>query len=464
MDRNFIRSLQLPFLFLDLLLLNAIFLLTKHYITNQGLGELLTYRICYWLLVNTTWLVASWAGQIYSYKRLISFKRFFKATYRSYFVWAFLTLVTTFLVRAVLPLERVFVYSTILSFAGALLFARLLFVLVRAWLRQQGGMGHRVLILGYNKVAEKLATYLASEELSVRIEGFVDDLRKQPTDAKYPVLSGLANALELARERGVTEIYSTLMPENNPLVYGLMQQADQSLIRFRLVPDFAYFINRPVQVNYLYELPVLSVRKEPLQEVLNRFRKRAFDVAVSLGVVIFILSWLVPLMGIIIYLQSPGPIFFLQKRSGLNNEPFDCFKFRSMTVNRESDSKQATKNDARVTRIGRFMRKTSLDEFPQFLNVLFGQMSIVGPRPHMLKHTVEFSSMEDQYMIRQFLKPGITGWAQINGYRGEITELKHIQKRVEYDLWYLENWSLPLDLKIMFLTMFNVFKGEKNAY
>jgi putative colanic acid biosynthesis UDP-glucose lipid carrier transferase len=244
----------------------------------------------------------------------------------------------------------------------------------------------------------------------------------------------------------------------------MMQQADQDLIRFRIVPDFSHFIDRPVHVDYLYDLPILSVRNEPLQEVMNQFRKRAFDIVVSLGVTIFILSWLVPLLGLIIYIQSPGPIFFVQLRSGKNNKPFKCFKFRSMTVNQEANSKQATRNDARVTKIGRFMRKTSLDEFPQFLNVLFGQMSIVGPRPHMLKHTEEYSRQEDQYMIRQFLKPGITGWAQVNGYRGEITELRHIQKRVQYDLWYLENWSLSLDMKIMFLTVYNVFKGEENAY
>ena len=221
---------------------------------------------------------------------------------------------------------------------------------------------------------------------------------------------------------------------------------------------------RPVHVEYFYELPVLSVRKEPLHDVINRLTKRVFDIGVSLGVTVFILSWLIPLLGLLIKLESAGPVFFVQKRSGLNNLPFSCYKFRSMTVNQESNTKQATRHDARVTKLGRFMRKTSLDEFPQFLNVLLGRMSIVGPRPHMLKHTDEYSVLENQYMIRQFLKPGITGWAQVNGFRGEITELRHIQKRVEYDLWYLENWRLSLDLQIMFLTVYNVFKGEENAF
>lgn len=464
MDRSFTRSIQVPLLFLDLVLLNVVILLAKHNIINEVQKTFFSYRIYYWLFINTTWLLIVWIGQTYSSKNLISFHRFFKVTYRIYIFWAFITLVSIFLLRDILPLAPVFIYATILSFAGALLVARLFYLLMRLWMRKKGGMQRRVLILGYNKVAQKLATYLENEGLDTRMEGFVEDLRKPVTNASHQIFHGISNTLAIAKERGVTEIYSTIMPENNPLVYGMMQQADQDLIRFRIVPDFAYFINRPIHVDYFHELPILSVRKEPLEEVMCRFQKRAFDILVSLGVAIFILSWLVPLLGIIIYLESPGPIFFVQKRSGLNNEPFGCFKFRSMTVNTESDSKQATKNDARLTKIGRFMRETSLDEFPQFLNVLFGQMSIVGPRPHMLKHTVEYSSLEEQYMIRQFLKPGITGWAQANGYRGEITELRHIQKRVEYDLWYLENWKLSLDLRIVFLTVYNVFKGEENAY
>jgi putative colanic acid biosynthesis UDP-glucose lipid carrier transferase len=464
MDKALLRSLQIPLLVLDLFLLNALFLVTQHKIPDLVQDQLLSNRSMYWLLLNLTWVLSSWIGQLYAYQKLFVFARFLQHTFQLYFVWAFSVLVIAFLLRESLPLAREFMYSTILSFAAALFGARMFYFLLRVWVRKKGTMKRRVLILGYNKVAEKLASYLESEELNIRIECFIDDARQAATHARHAVIPGLSETLSIARELRVTEIYSTIMPENNALVYQMMQQADQDLIRFRFVPDFAYFINRPVQVDYLYELPILSVRKEPLQEVINQFNKRVFDVVVSLGVAVFILSWLVPLLGLLIRLESPGPIFFRQLRSGLNNQPFYCLKFRSMAVNQDANSKQATRNDARVTKIGRFLRKTSLDEFPQFLNVLLGQMSIIGPRPHMLKHTLEFASLENQYMIRQFLKPGITGWAQVNGYRGEISQLKHIQKRVEYDLWYLENWSLSLDLRIMFLTVYNVFKGEENAY
>ncbi|MDB5062107.1 MAG: undecaprenyl-phosphate glucose phosphotransferase [Mucilaginibacter sp.] len=194
----------------------------------------------------------------------------------------------------------------------------------------------------------------------------------------------------------------------------------------------------------------------------NRALKRLFDIFFSLGVIIFILSWLLPLLVIMIKIESRGPGIFKQERSGRNNKPFWCYKFRSMRVN--NISKQATKGDIRTTRIGAFMRRTSLDELPQFFNVLLGEMSVVGPRPHMLKQTEEFSRVIYQYMDRHFLRPGITGWAQVNGYRGEIKDHNQLLKRFEYDMWYIENWTNTFDIKIILKTFINVIKGDKNAY
>jgi putative colanic acid biosynthesis UDP-glucose lipid carrier transferase len=209
---------------------------------------------------------------------------------------------------------------------------------------------------------------------------------------------------------------------------------------------------------------VLSLRQEPLSEPRNRLRKRLFDIVFSLLVTVFILSWLIPILGLLIRLESPGPIFFKQQRTGRDKKAFYCLKFRSMKMNKEADIKQATRDDSRFTRIGRFMRSTNLDEFPQFINVLKGNMSIVGPRPHMLKHTDDYSRLIDKYMVRQFLKPGITGWAQINGYRGEIKTIEQLKKRVEHDIWYMEHWSPWLDIKIIFTTLSNMLIGEKNAF
>jgi putative colanic acid biosynthesis UDP-glucose lipid carrier transferase len=211
-------------------------------------------------------------------------------------------------------------------------------------------------------------------------------------------------------------------------------------------------------------MPVLSPRNEPLDDVGNRIKKRFFDLIVSSIAIIFILSWLVPLIALLIKLESRGPVFFVQKRNGKDGKPFNCLKFRSMRQNADADARQATKGDNRITRLGNFMRKTSIDELPQFFNVLMSDMSVVGPRPHMLKHTQDYSRLINQFMIRHFLKPGITGWAQVNGFRGETKTTEDMANRVTYDIWYLENWSLWLDARIVFMTVFNIFRGEKNAY
>lgn len=244
----------------------------------------------------------------------------------------------------------------------------------------------------------------------------------------------------------------------------MMREADQACIHFRLIPDLSYFIKKTVHIDYFRDIPVLSVRKEPLADAGNRIQKRFFDVLISLPVVLLILSWLVPLVGLLIWLESPGPIFFKQPRTGKGKITFNCIKFRSMKMNTDANSRQASKDDDRFTHIGKFLRRTSLDEFPQFWNVLLGDMSVVGPRPHMLQHTDYYSSVIDKYMIRQFLKPGITGWAQVNGFRGETKTLEKMQGRVQFDIWYIENWSIWLDIKIIFMTVFNTLKGDKNAF
>jgi putative colanic acid biosynthesis UDP-glucose lipid carrier transferase len=310
----------------------------------------------------------------------------------------------------------------------------------------------------------KLASYFEEEAINTNLIGFVENEENIKELTHYPILSGVDGLLQIAKDMDIQEIYSTYTPEQNEYIYSLMSDAEKECIRFKVVPNLSYFFSKPVIVDYIRDLPILSLRSEPLEDVGNRLKKRMLDVTVSLLVVIFILSWLIPILGLLIIIESRGPIFFSQKRTGKNNQDFNCLKFRSMKPNKDSDSKQATKNDMRVTKIGKFIRKTSLDEFPQFINVLKGEMSLVGPRPHMVKHTNDYSKIVDQYMIRHFLKPGITGWAQINGFRGEITDPKQIKMRVANDLWYLENWNVWLDLRIMFLTVYRVFKGDKQAY
>ena len=215
----------------------------------------------------------------------------------------------------------------------------------------------------------------------------------------------------------------------------------------------------------LYDtIPVLDLRKVPLDTEYARLVKRIFDILFSSLVIIFVLSWLSPLLFILIKLESPGKLFFKQKRNGFKRQVFWCYKFRSMSINASSDTKMATKNDVRITRIGKFLRKTSIDELPQFFNVFLGEMSVVGPRPHMELHTWDYEDSIDKYLVRHFVKPGITGLAQIKGFRGEITQKNDILNRVRLDIFYVEKWSLALDLKIISDTISNAVLGEENAY
>jgi exopolysaccharide biosynthesis polyprenyl glycosylphosphotransferase len=210
--------------------------------------------------------------------------------------------------------------------------------------------------------------------------------------------------------------------------------------------------------------PVLIRKKRRITRISSRVMKRTFDIFFSLLVIIFVLSWMIPLFAILIKLESKGPVFFVQPRTGYFNSCFSCLKFRSMEVNAECNEKQATKSDPRLTRFGAFIRRYNLDEFPQFINVFLGHMSVVGPRPHMLKHTSYYAKLINGFMLRHSVKPGITGWAQVNGYRGPTKTVKHMRNRVEHDIWYIENWSFLLDMKCILMTVINFLKGEENAF
>jgi putative colanic acid biosynthesis UDP-glucose lipid carrier transferase len=209
---------------------------------------------------------------------------------------------------------------------------------------------------------------------------------------------------------------------------------------------------------------LLSLRSIPFDNPINQIIKKLFDVIFSIVIIIFVLSWLTPLMFILVKLESKGPLFFKQTRDGLSGSKFVCYKYRSMYVNESSDDIQATREDVRVTKVGSFIRKTSIDELPQFFNVLIGDMSIVGPRPHMLSQTKKYAKTVDKFMVRHFIKPGITGLAQVRGYRGEVEKNEDMENRVKMDIFYIENWSFLLDLKIIGQTITNVLKGEHKAY
>ena len=408
------------------------------------------------------WPLASLITGSYSSKVALHLENMLRSTIQTVTIWMLSLLASIVLLST--HINKTFIITHVSIFLLMMMVNRTIYLLIKYHVKRKRSENKKVIILGFNETAKKLANYFEEEGLESELLGFIDDSSNVHELSHYPILSPLSEAITTASALHAQEIYSTITPEQNGYIYSFIEEAEEKCMRFRIVPNLAYFVRKPVISSYIRDMPIISLRMEPLEDPSNRLKKRILDVMISLFVIVFILSWLYPIIGLIIKIESSGPIIFTQMRTGLNDKSFRCFKFRSMKQGPFDESKQATKNDMRITTIGALLRKTSLDEFPQFFNVLRGEMSIVGPRPHMMQHTETFSKMVDHYMIRQMLKPGITGWAQVNGFRGEITEPSQLKMRIANDLWYLENWNIWLDLKIILMTGFKIFKGDTHAY
>ena len=330
--------------------------------------------------------------------------------------------------------------------------------------RRKGRNFKNAIIVGAGKNGLRLYDALNNDlAYGYKVIGFFDD--NPMLKGELPNLLGMTHEVESFIENNfVDHIYCTLPGAQDEKTLRIMNYAEKHAIRFFWVPEVARSIRRGMEMEIIAMMPVLSLRHEPLLYGYNRMLKRFFDIIFSLTFLVTLFPFIYIVVAIVTKVTSPGPIFFKQMRTGLQGRDFYCYKFRSMQVNDEADELQAKKDDPRKTRFGDFLRRSNLDEFPQFWNVFKGDMSVVGPRPHMLKHTDLYSSIIDKYMVRHLVKPGITGWAQVNGCRGETRTVSAMERRVECDVWYIENWSFMLDLKIIMVTIFNMFKGDRNAY
>jgi putative colanic acid biosynthesis UDP-glucose lipid carrier transferase len=414
------------------------------------------------LFNNIAWIACSYFATLYVGKET-GYEHFFKKSFQAFIL--FITFNLFFIFFSKFDYSRLYILFSFGAFGVLLAISRTTLYGANYFLATKSSVKRKVVVIGYNELSKNLVRNLSSGySNSIVVNGYFDDSDTKYNNTGFAYLGTIKESIAYAIDNKVAEIYSVISPEMNNNIYDIAQQAEQNFIRFKFVPDFKMFINRKIHVDFSNEIPILSLRSEPLEHFESRVKKRMFDVVFSSFVILFILSWLVPLIAIIIKLNSKGPVFFKQVRSGKNNRPFVCFKFRSLHINTEADKKQVIYMDRRITAVGKFLRKTNLDEMPQFFNVFRGDMSVVGPRPHMLKHTEEYSQLLQQYMVRHFVKPGVTGWAQINGYRGEIREEKQLRKRIEHDIWYMENWNTSLDLRIVLLTMYHTIKGDENAY
>ncbi len=325
--------------------------------------------------------------------------------------------------------------------------------------RVKGNNYRNAIILGKGGTSPKLAdVFRIRKDFGINFLGYFDD----QADCNL-TRGGMLDFFEQAQGLDLDLIYIHEKLEPS-LVKQVIDFADENYIKVKMIPGGSLQLEKSLSFSKYGDFFVINVNEIPLDNALNGLAKRMFDIVFSSLVIVFILSWLIPLVGLLIKFESRGPVFFIQKRNGINNNVFNCLKFRSMTPNDYADSKQAVKNDPRVTKIGSFLRNSSLDEMPQFINVLLGDMSIVGPRPHTIPMNQTFKTQIHRYNSRHKIRPGITGLAQIRGYRGEIENPYQIRSRVKLDSFYINNWTFLLDLGIMVKTVYELLFNRENAY
>ncbi len=433
---------------IDLYIIN--FLAIKYVFNNEFLQP-------YWffILISASWIIISIFSRFYNVYRYTPEVRILNLL----LIQCLLFLMTIFSVSGIFPFLSIspkqilifVLYSGV--FIGAIKFVIYYFML--KFRADFGGNYRRTIIIGNGAESNSLEKFF-QEKTSTGYRHVRTILPNKEEDIEKYFNSIL--------EEKIDEIYCSLPSLSETQIKAIIDFAENNLKTVKFIPGFENLYSKKLKHETYDYVPVLSLRNILLQEPFNKFIKRLFDIVFSLFIIVCVLSWLIPVLAIIIKSESKGTIFFRQIRNGYNFKQFYCYKFRSMKINAESDTVQATRNDKRLTRVGTFLRKTSIDELPQFFNVLAGNMSVVGPRPHMVNENEKYLKSIDKFMVRHFIKPGITGLAQVNGYRGEIETHLDIVNRIKHDINYIENWSFLLDIKIIILTTFNSLRGEKKAY
>ncbi len=453
---RFIHSL---FTAVDFVVLNCVFFAVG--LLNPDIGEFHSRLV--WLLLNVAFVPAAmWTGDL-NQERFLQMDRLMRRILLSV-ASHLLCFITLLYLMEIDDMPWWVLAEFYAIFTTVLLLWRVSGQMVLKHYRRGGGNLKKVVILGCDSTAIRLYTeMMADTGFGYDVQGFFD--LYCPPDFPYKHLyKGNFKELEaFVNANNPDELYYTLSGDDSETIQQAVGICDARMMQFYFVPRISPYLRRGFKQDHIGSVLVMSGLNNPLGYTFNAMLKRSFDILFSSAFLLVSPIIFIP-VAIAIKVSSPGPVFFRQKRTGYMGNEFWCYKFRTMRVNTDADTVQASKHDPRKTRLGDFLRRSSIDELPQFFNVLRGDMSVVGPRPHMLKHTEDYSRLIGDYMVRHFIKPGITGWAQVRGYRGQTEELWQMQKRVEHDIWYIEHWSFLLDIKIIIRTVINALRKEENAY
>jgi putative colanic acid biosynthesis UDP-glucose lipid carrier transferase len=445
---KYIRPISI---FLDLLGVNVFSL---YFFRNLNLD--LHYYLLY---LNIVWISIAFFIKFYSvYRFTTPVEIISKIVKQGILFLLFIIAFFPFAKQAVFSGQAI-AFFMVTTMTACIVFKILLFYYLKKYRIITGSNFRNAVIIGYTPEAIRLKkVFEERNDYGYRFLGFFSDKK-----ANENIRGKLDTLKPFIIDNRVDEIYCSLNEITNEQLKDLVDFADENNRVIKFIPDTKEIFAKNLKIDYYEFFPVLSLQRTLLHEPAIKAFKRSFDVMFSLFVIFCILIWLVPILALMIKLESKGPVFFKQGRPGMNEDEFFCYKFRSMHMNAYTEQ-EASKNDPRVTRLGRFLRKTSMDELPQFINVLVGDMSVVGPRPHLWSQNKAYGRKVKKYMVRHYVKPGITGLAQVRGFRGEIETEEDMINRIKYDVFYIENWSFILDLKIILQTVINIFKGEDKAY
>ncbi len=454
-------------IFIDLVLIGAVFFVSAFIVHGREPAFHNAQNIYILIVVGVVWYMSARSVGLYDEFRSRDFSIEFVVLIKSLTIHLIGFVFVLFLLKEiVLTREFVLVYASMSLFVlgGEKFVQRYIIEQVRL----RGKNLRNVLIVGAGYAGRKFRNSIKKNpHFGYTFIGYLDEKPRPILNGEY--LGRIDDIEKVLAKKHVDDVIIALPPSSNNSIERVIHICENYPVHVRIIPDYVRFLSPKFRMSMFDNFPVISVKSYTLEELHWRFMKRVFDIVFSSALFLLLFWWLFPFIALGIKLSSKGPVFFKQERWGKNNERIVCYKFRTMVasstdVDENGKYRQATKDDPRITRIGRFLRETNLDELPQFINVLRGEMSVVGPRPHPTPLNLESKNIIQYYMRRHLVKPGLTGWAQVNGFRGETKDSRMMQKRIEYDIWYIDNWSFLLDLQIIIFTALRMFKGDPMAY
>ncbi len=462
------KSLYSIKLLLDLVFLNVAFLFSAWIAQPSYILYQRPYMFILMLGLNVLWYFTTRATDFYSSFNPGEFDFQSRIIFKNVFVQIIAAIFFIFAKKENLFTRNFIILYFVLLFTF-INFRTLIFGSIQSRVYKSGRYVRNLIVVGANKIGKDFVKLIESNQnLGYNFIGYVDDNPEMKNEKFIGTINELDDFLQ---KQKVDEAVVTTTGIDSTKLSIVINICNKNALRVHIIPDYFQFLSQKFSISSVSGFPIITVRNEPLAEIQWRFLKRTFDIFFSLLVSIFILSWLVPLIAIMIKLTSRGSVFFVQDRVGLKNEKFRCYKFRSMYAgdkSSENNFRPTTKDDPRITGIGRFLRKSNLDEIPQFWNVLKGDMSIVGPRPHPFAFNQEYLRYFEAIKLRHLVKPGLTGWAQIHGLRGDVADTEEHKKRtiarINHDIWYIENWGIWLDIQIIFTTVWQMIAGKTKAY